>query len=324
MENVMKWERLGRIFDPTQHRLPRGCKEFAKAPQALLLDDRVRVYFTTVERDAVGKLLSLVAFVDFETDMRSIIQVSREPAVELGGLGCFDEHGIFPMNVVRIGDGTIYGYVTGLNRKISVSTDAAIGLVVSTDNGVTFHRRYGAGPVLSASLHEPFLVADAFVKHVDGRFHMWYIHGTRWIRPDPGAAPDRVYKIAHATSEDGIRWVREGRRIVADRLNGEECQALPTVFHRDDAWHMVFCYRQAHGFRSEAHNAYRLGYARSTDLVNWQRDDGRTGIDVSDSGWDSQMQCYPHAFQLGDETYLLYNGNEFGRHGFGLARLVSC
>jgi ribosomal protein S18 acetylase RimI-like enzyme len=33
------------------------------------------------------------------------------------------------------------------------------------------------------------------------------------------------------------------------------------------------------------------------------------------------MQCYPHAFRFKGRTYLLYNGNEFGRHGFGLAVL---
>ena len=33
------------------------------------------------------------------------------------------------------------------------------------------------------------------------------------------------------------------------------------------------------------------------------------------------MQCYPHVFECDGKVYLLYNGNEFGRHGFGLARL---
>ena len=33
------------------------------------------------------------------------------------------------------------------------------------------------------------------------------------------------------------------------------------------------------------------------------------------------MLCYPHAFELRGKVYLLYNGNEFGRYGFGLAVL---
>jgi hypothetical protein len=44
---------------------------------------------------------------------------------------------------------------------------------------------------------------------------------------------------------------------------------------------------------------------------------------LSPEGWDSQMQCYPHIFECDGRVYLLYNGNEFGRHGFGAARLES-
>lgn len=150
---------------------------------------------------------------------------------------------------------------------------------------------------------------------------MWYIYGTKWKKFTEADPPDRVYKIAHATSEDGINWHRDGRQIVADRLNADECQALPTVFHRDGAYHMYFCHRQAYGFRKQTTNAYRIGYACSNDLINWERDDSQAGIDVSDDGWDSQMQCYPHAFQSDGNVYMLYNGNEFGRFGFGLAVL---
>jgi hypothetical protein len=37
--------------------------------------------------------------------------------------------------------------------------------------------------------------------------------------------------------------------------------------------------------------------------------------------WDSDMLCYPNAFACDGRVYLLYNGNAFGRHGFGAAIL---
>lgn len=101
----------------------------------------------------------------------------------------------------------------------------------------------------------------------------------------------------------------------------DECQALPTVVCLDGVYHMFFCYRQAFGFRTNKSNAYRLGYAHSADLVRWTRDDANAGIGVSAEGWDSEMQCYPHVFKMGDKVYMLYNGNQFGRDGFGLAVL---
>lgn len=314
----MRWRKLGRIFVPGDHKLVRGCLEFAQSPQALVLEDRVRIYFSTRERDKSGKFLSHVAYADFAKTLESVIAVSDHTVIGLGGLGAFDEHGIFPVNVVRHGD-KIYAYTTGWNRKVSVSADAAIGLAISADGGVTF-RKHGDGPILGASLHEPFLVGDAFVIPSDPIWHMWYIHGTKWLRSTSGG-PDRVYKIAHATSLDGLTWWREGRRIIPDRLDADECQALPTVVHHDGIYHMYFCFRRAHGFRTDRNAAYRLGYAHSTDLVHWVRDDALAGIDVSASGWDSEMQCYPNLFRCDGRIYLLYNGNEFGRTGFGAAVL---
>lgn len=315
----MKWKKLGKIFDPTQHKLPNNCVQFAQSPQTLLLEDRVRVYFSTRERDNVGKYLSHVAFADYERDMSRLISVSTQSVMALGELGCFDEHGIFPINVLRDGD-RVLAYTTGWNRKVSVSADASIGLAISDDNGQNFIR-HGSGPVLTASLNEPFLVADAFVTKYGHIYHMWYIFGTKWIKFNDTEPPDRVYKIGHATSSDGVNWERNGLQIISNRLNADECQALPTVIFLDGKYHMYFCYRQAQGFRQDSSRAYRLGYAYSTDLENWIRDDSLTGIDVSAEGWDSQMQCYPHIFECDGKTYLLYNGNEFGRNGFGLAEL---
>ena len=33
------------------------------------------------------------------------------------------------------------------------------------------------------------------------------------------------------------------------------------------------------------------------------------------------MQCYPSLFACDDRVFLFYNGNEFGRYGFGVAEL---
>ena len=315
----MKWKKIGKIFDPTEHDLPNRCEEYAQSPQTLLLPDRVRVFFSTRERDVTGKFLSHVAYADFSRDMSQLLGVSNETVLPLGGLGAFDEHGIFPINPIRDGD-RILAYTTGWNRKVSVSADASIGLAISYDDGQTFER-HGKGPIMSSSLHEPFLVGDAFVQRYDELFHMWYIFGTKWERFVEGAPPDRVYKIAHATSSDGINWRRDARLLISDRLNADECQALPTVIRLNDLYHMYFCYREAYGFRTDSKKGYRIGHATSSDLIKWERNDKELGIDVSAEGWDSRMQCYPHVFECDGSVYLLYNGNDFGRRGFGLAIL---
>ena len=134
----MRWRKLGKVFDPSKHTLPFGCKDFTQAPQALVLEDKVRVYFSTRERDvASGKYLSHIAYADFNNNFTRLQGVSSHTVIGLGKRGTFDEHGIFPMNVVQHG-GLIYGYTSGVNRRVSVPVDGAIGLAVSRDSGRTF------------------------------------------------------------------------------------------------------------------------------------------------------------------------------------------
>jgi len=65
-----------------------------------------------------------------------------------------------------------------------------------------------------------------------------------------------------------------------------------------------------------------LGYAYSTNLIEWVRDDKSKGIEFGKTGeWDSDMMCYPHLMEINNKVYMLYNGNNFGKDGFGLAVL---
>jgi hypothetical protein len=316
----MKWKKLGKIFDPTQHLLFNDCVDFAQSPQTVVFDDFVRIYFSTRKKDpANGKYLSHIAYVDMDKEFKNIINISSNEVIALGELGTFDEHGIFPINPLRSGD-KVLAYTCGWSRRVSVSVETSVGLAISDDDGKTF-KKAGTGPIMSSSLNEPFLVGDAFVKEYDGEFHMWYIYGTKWGIEEDKITPARVYKIAYAKSTDGQNWVRDSKQIIEDELNADECQALPTVVDHDGKYHMFFCYRQATGFRKDSQRGYQIGYAYSEDLVNWNRDLNYKGIEKSIDGWDSEMMCYPHVFKCDDKIYLLYNGNEFGKAGFGIAEL---
>lgn len=318
---MTRWRRIGKIFDPRDHALPLGCISHAQSPQALVFDDFVRIYFTTRAVDpSSGKFLSHVAYVDMHKNLREVIGVSSHEVLPLGGLGTFDEHGIFPISPLKH-EGKVMAYTCGWSRRRSVSVETGIGLVTSEDGGRSF-TRHGAGPVLGASLHEPCLVGDAFVRFINGQFHMWYIFGTGWQRFADGAEPDRTYKIGHAVSSNGIDWVKdEAQQIIPDRLGETESQALPSVIAINGRYHMVFCYRESFDFRHGKGRGYRLGHAYSDDLTHWTRDDDWIALRTGEEQWDSDMQCYPHLFACEGKIYLLYNGNHFGREGFGLAVL---
>ena len=88
-------------------------------------------------------------------------------------------------------------------------THATAWEMFQNDNGTTF-TRLGNGPILTASLYEPFLVIDGFVRNFIDTFYMFYVFGNKWSANTP--VPERVYKIAYACSEDGIAWAKDGKK----------------------------------------------------------------------------------------------------------------
>lgn len=317
----MQIRRMGKLFDPRDYASIEGSVGYAQSPQALVLEDRLRIYFSTRVVDDSGKFVSHVAYVDLSKDLREVLGVSQHEVISQGELGCFDEHGIFPFHVMAVDD-LVYAYTNGWSRRASVSVETGIGLAVSRDSGETFHR-LGPGPIVTASLNEPFLVGDAFVRRYQSMFNMWYIFGKEWKCLPTDPTPERIYKIAHATSGDGINWnIGHGRQLIPDVLGPDESQALPTVIKQSGTYHMFFCFRESFNFRAGEGRGYRLGYATSEDLVSWQRRDEELKFQEPFEEWDSEMQCYPHVFVSDQRVFLLYNGNQFGRCGFGALELT--
>jgi hypothetical protein len=313
------WKKLGQLFDPTTVTGRPWMREFAQGPATVLFDSHLRVYFSCRPLpDEQGRYVSYSAFVDLDRrDLFRILRIAERPVLELGEPGTFDEFGTYPFSVARDGGGYV-AYYGGWTRCGSVPFDVAIGCARSTDGGETF-RRVGPGPVLGAFRDEPFVLSGPKIRRFEERWFLFYIAGRKWKVVD--GRPEPVYRIRLAISEDGLAWERHGQDLIASRIEDDEAQASPDVFFSNGAYHMFFCYRYSAAYRSKE-RGYRIGYAQSTDLRAWTRDDARAGIDVSAEGWDSQMVSYPHVFALDGKTYMLYLGNDVGRRGFGLAELV--
>jgi predicted GH43/DUF377 family glycosyl hydrolase len=315
---MFKWKKLGKAFSPQETNGRSWLAEFAQAPSSLIFDNFVRMYFSCRPLpDANGQYVSYSAYVDLDRfDLFTVLDICTKPILDLGGLGEFDEFGTYPVSVVR-NDNEIVAYYAGWTRCESVPFNVAIGMAKSSDDGKTF-RKIGKGPVISYSPEEPFVLSGPKIRIFNGKWYMWYIAGRKWKMVDDRAEP--VYKIRMAISEDGIQWSKINRDLIDNRIEEDEAQASPDVFFSNGRYHMFFCYRYSANFRNKQ-NGYRIGYASSTNLIDWKRDDAKAGIDVSDEGWDSEMISYPHVFELDGQIYMAYLGNQVGRFGFGLAVL---
>jgi predicted GH43/DUF377 family glycosyl hydrolase len=318
----MKWKKIGQIFDPTKFEDGKEriwMSEFAQCTSTLVFDSFVRVYFSSrPKKDLNHQSTSFTSFLDLDRkNLTRILKVSDSPILPLGSIGSFDEHAIYPTSVIRI-ESDIFLYYAGWYRTKSVPFNTSIGIAISRDGGEKFER-LGSGPILSPGIHEPFVISGPKIRKFNGKWFLYYIAGTKWIEND--GSPEIVYKIRMATSTDGIDWNRENRNLIGNILEEDECQAGPDVFFLNGKYHMYFVYRNALDFRNNRERGYRIGYATSLDLFNWIREDENSGIRYSEFGWDSQMMHYPHIFELDGNYYMLYNGNDFGKYGFGLAVL---
>lgn len=316
---MFTWQKLGRVFNPVEIKDRNWLKEFAQAPSVLIFDEFIRVYFSCrPPADEKGQYVSYSAFVDLNRkNLFDIIRVSEKPILNLGELGTFDEFGTYPVSVIKH-QNEIRAYYGGWTRCESVPFNVSIGYAISKDDGLSFEK-LGAGPILSFSMDEPFILSGPKIRRFNDQWYLFYIAGKKWIM-DKGK-PEPVYKIRMATSFDGINWLKNNKDLIETKVEQNEAQASPDVFFYGGKYHMFFCYRYSDNFREKAH-AYRIGYAASDDLMLWTRDDTKAGIGISEDGWDSEMVSYPHVFELDGSVYMFYLGNQVGRYGFGLAKLV--
>lgn len=316
----MKWKKLGQVFDPTKWNdgIKRDwMKSHSQSVSTLVKEDCVRVYFSCrPERETSGEMSSNTTWLELDkNNLTKVLRVSDKPLMPLGKLGTFDEFAVYPTSTISIDD-KIHLYYAGWTRCKSTPYTVSIGHAISED-GKIFNRT-SDGPILTNSTHEPYELSGPKIRKFGNVFFMYYLAGEGWVLDN--GKPVSKYKIRLATSKDGINWDKLNRDIIQTKLPEDECQAGPDVFFKDGKYHMFFSYRYATNFKNRE-RGYKIGYAHSLDGITWIRNDENAGIKLSDEGWDSQMHHYPHIFEVNSDTYMIYNGNEFGKNGFGLAIL---
>ena len=315
---MFTWEKLGRIYNPIEFENRQDWMlEFAQAPCTLVCGDFVRVFFgCRPKRDANGQYVTYTTFVDLNREnLFKIEKFASKPVIELGNTGTFDEFGTYPLSIIKK-ENELWGYYAGWTRCESVPFNVGIGVAISENDGETF-TKVGEGPVLSYTPEEPFTLSGPKIRKFDNTYYLFYIAGDEWYLENN--KPEISHKIRMAISTDGLTWKRTNKNIIPDGWDETEAQASPDVFYANGKYHMFFCGWVPSSFRKT--KTRKIGYAYSEDLINWTRDDTKVGIDLSEEGWDSEMIAYPHVFELDNSIYMLYIGNEVGRHGFGIAKL---
>jgi hypothetical protein len=309
----MNWRKRGLIFTTDHHQawmVSHSQVPVVTAPG----EDRLRIYFGT--RDLQNR--TTTTFIEVESENPSnVVYVHDRPVLALGKCGCFDDSGAMPSWVVDH-EGRQYLYYIGWNVGVTVPYRNSIGLAMSEDGGLTFHRVFD-GPIMDRIPHEPHLCATPCILIEDGVWRMWYLSGVEWQIHD--GRPEPYYHIKYAESQDGVSWRREGRVCIDFKTPDEGGIARPSVLKDGGVYRMWYSHRSGRDYRTNRSGSYRIGYAESSDGLDWTRKDDEVGIDVSPTGWDSEMIAYPFVIDAHGRRHMFYNGNGFGRSGVGYAVL---
>lgn len=301
----MKWIKQGLLFCPSAAS-PSWMVSHAALPIPLQIGpDCFRVFLSIRNQKNQGQ----IGYVDIEFNGQwKVIAESAAASLTPGNLGAHDDAGVTGGCVVQGSDG-LYLYYTGWSLGRSVPFYYHVGIARSLDEGKTFER-LSPGPLIGTSFDDPFLLASPSVFEDNGRFRMCYISGCGWR--ETSGEPEHLYHVCYREGAGPMDWSGTPCPAVSFKDDREFAFGRPWVIRGKNLYHMWYCVRG---------DRYRLGYASSEDGRSWQRHDAAVGIGLSDSGWDSESQSYPSIFQHGADYYMLYNGNDYGKTGVGIARL---
>ncbi len=301
----------GLIFKPNgKHE---WMKEYAQGPTALEFQDFIRVYFATRPRQN----LTVPTFIDIDKEnLNIVLRINDMPILELGKPGTFDEHGIIPKSIIKTQNGVYHLYYIGWSRRESTPYSLGIGLAFSNDG--TKFTKFSEGPIIGLEKFDSLSLTAPIVFYENGKYFMFYTSGTGWHYLNDRW--EHTYTIRKAVSSNGIDWTRDFVNII-EPINNLECISNPTILKYNNQYHMWYSFKGSGDFRNDIKESYRIGYAYSSDLITWIRDDQNSGIDISLEGWDSEMIEYPNLCKVENRIILFYNGNGFGASGFGYAEL---
>lgn len=299
-----KWRKLGlRVGSLGSNPL----STHAMLPTPLLLHDRIRVFFSACDTELRGRIF----YADLAREFPyPVLNICRDPSLDLGAPGAFDCDGVNPSCLVRSPNGDLTLYYIGWQRiSAAVPYTLIAGRAVSSNSGESFER--SAVPLLSPSSDAAFFRTAPFVWRAGDQWRMLYIGGGRFFDgPDGKRLP--IYSLRLASSADGEEWVQSGPPLLEPDLDrGEIGFGRPVIWHDEaGAQTLMLSIRTTGG--------YRLMETR-WDGASPLEGEFQPVVEPGPEAWDAEMTCFGSPLVVGDTEVLFYNGNRFGWTGFGIA-----
>lgn len=305
----MVWQKKGKIFSP-ENNINWAKHSFMTPTPWQLNEDTIRIFGGM--RDDLG--VSRIGYIDVDSYNPKIVKhISQTPVLDIGIPGSFDDNGVILGDIIAKEDNEIYMYYVGFQLVEKVKFLAFTGLAISADGGYSFNR-YSNVPILDRTDNGLYFRAVHTVMKEKDKWRFWCGEGRKWHYINGVAYPS--YEIWYTESKDGINFSKR-EQLVLQYSSTEYRIGRPRVYRKTDAYEMYFTY-------DTLDKKYFSGYAHSLDGLSWNREDSKFTIQCSESGWDSDMVCYPSLHNTPHGSmYIFYSGNGMGFSGVGYAEWKS-
>jgi predicted GH43/DUF377 family glycosyl hydrolase len=195
-----------------------------------------------------------------------------------------------------VGEEILYWYQAGNPLKIALAR---------SNDGVSWRKQPEAvvqtGPLGSFDERG---VADPDVIRIGGEFYLFYL----------GQDRARRQRLGVARSSDGVSWEKlRSNPILELGATGafdENGLGEPAVWSSGGSYWMLYTGRD-HGERR------RIGLARSSDSVHWERDFRFTPI-AGNEAWDRDVVCDPSVEVMGDQVRVWFGGGDAPKPDHGI------
>ena len=238
----------------------------ALQPTAFVMKDRIRIYICF--RDVAGT--GRISFVDVDmNDPSKILDISKQPILDIGQNGMFDDNGVAPTAIIEHNDKLLL-YYAGYQNPKKVRFVAFGGLAVSFDRGETF-QKFRTVPVFERSDEGALFRVPHSVMFDEGKFKFWYGAGGKFILRNDKTLP--VYNIWYLETDNLTNIPLRGKEILYTNSD-EHRLGRPNVLKDNKQFKMFY------GFGS-GKKPYQLGYAESNDGEIGARQDSKLGLHLS-------------------------------------------
>jgi len=285
-------------------------ENYSQIPACIILNGRIHIFYA-------DRLDTNKSFIKYKIICLRSFKNIMEPKTFYcpERIGFFDTDGAMPSQIYQTKSEYFLTYngwnrLTGTPPYLNSSGRIKINLNKLNEFEFIFAEQ---NPFLARGPDNPSSAVTPWIEKSTKNQMVYWIRTEKWTLVSGYYEP--LYYIASGFIDKNGRCVMRCERII-EPFYSDEVFSRPSIVAIGDKTIMAFCSRSIRDFRDGA-NSYKINFAikNRIDRHGWRRIPVKFNANLD---WCNLQTSYPCLFSDGEKIYLAFNGNGFGKTGFGI------